>query len=219
MFCLAGVGYSTTLAVLNFQNNSFLEPEKYENLSRGLADIMITELNQIDSIQIVERSQFQTVHDEMSLSQSGMIDEQASIEIGKMLGAKQLVFGGYMVTEDKIRIDVRIIQVETGLTLKANEVTGRVKDVLKLIDQLSEKICQDLNINLTNNQRKLFKNGLKINPEAMFLFSKGLAFEDGGQLQKAKICYIKALKIEPEFRQAKIRARRLVLQERKKGNL
>lgn len=216
-FCLAGNIYATTIAVLDFQNNCFVEPEKYENLSQGLADIMITELSQIQSIQIVERSQFKTIHDEMNLSQSGMIDEAESIEIGKMLGAQQLVFGGYMITgNDKIRIDVRIVQVETGLTLKASEVTGKVKDVLNLIDQLSKNICQDLNIELSTDERKLLENGKRINPEAMMLFSKGLAFEDRGNLQRAKECYIQALRIEPEFKQAKIRARRIVMLERKK---
>ena len=44
-----------TIAVLDFENNSFLNSEEYQPLAKGLSEIMITELNQVQAIQVVER--------------------------------------------------------------------------------------------------------------------------------------------------------------------
>ena len=195
-----------TLAVLDFENNSFYKPDEVQALSKGLAQIMITELNRSGAIQVVERQKLRSLMDELKLAQSGVISEEGSLQVGKMIGARHLVFGGYMVMmDDKIRIDVRIVEVETGLTLKAGEVTGKTKDVLSLVQKLSVKILKDLDIRLTQNA----ETPGKIDMEALKLFSKGVEFEDRGDRAKALGCYRKALDIEPEFQQAKDGAARL----------
>jgi tetratricopeptide (TPR) repeat protein len=135
-----------------------------------------------------------------------MVSEQGSLQVGKLIGAKHLVFGGYMVMmDDKIRIDVRIIEVETGLTLKAGEVTGKTKDVLSLVQKLGNKILKDLNIKLAESG----ETPGRISIDALKLFSKGIEFEDKGDTARALECYRKALDQDPDFQQAKDRAARL----------
>jgi TolB-like protein len=195
-----------TLAVLDFENNSFFKPDEVQSLSKGLAQIMITELNASGAIRVVERQKLRSLMDEMKLSQSGMVSEQGSLQVGKLMGAQHLVFGGFMVMmDDKIRIDVRIVEVETGLTLKAGEVTGKTKDVLSLVQKLGDKILKDLNIKLAESG----ESPGKISIDALKLFSKGIEFEDKGDSARALECYRKALEREPDFQQAKDRAARL----------
>jgi TolB-like protein len=195
-----------TLAILDFENNSFFKPEEVQSLSKGLAQIMITELNGSGAIRVVERQKLRSLMDELKLSQSGMVSEQGSLQVGKLIGAKHLVFGGYMVMmDDKIRIDVRIVEVETGLTLKAGEVTGKTKDVLSLVQKLGNKILKDLNIKLAESG----ETPGRISIDALKLFSKGIEFEDKGDTARALECYRKALDQEPDFQQAKDRAARL----------
>jgi TolB-like protein len=195
-----------TLAVLDFENNSFFKPDDVQSLSKGLAQIMITELNRSGAIQVVERQKLRSLMDELKLAQSGVISEQGSVQVGKMVGARHLVFGGYMVMmDDKIRIDVRIVEVETGLTLKAGEATGKTKDVLSLIQKLGAKILKDLDVKLAQSGG----NPGKISIGALKLFSKGIEFEDRGDKPKALECYREALDQEPDFQQAQERADRL----------
>jgi TolB-like protein len=195
-----------TLAVLDFENNSFFKPEEVQSLSKGLAQIMITELNGSGAIQVVERQKLRSLMDELKLSQSGMVSEQGSLQVGRLIGAQHLVFGGYMVMmDDKIRIDVRIVEVETGLTLKAGEVTGKTKDVLSLVQKLGNKILKDLNVRLAEGG----ETPGRISIDALKLFSKGVEFEDKGDTARALECYRKALDLEPDFQQAKDRAARL----------
>ncbi len=195
-----------TLAVLDFENNSFFKPEDVQSLSKGLAQILITELNRSGAIQVVERQKLRSLVDELKLAQSGVISEEGSLQVGKMVGAKHLVFGGYMVMmDDKIRIDVRIVDVETGLTLKAGEATGKTKDVLSLIQKLGVKILKDLDVQLAQNA----ENPGKISIGALKLFSRGIEFEDRGDKARALECYRQALDQEPDFQQAEDRAARL----------
>lgn len=203
-------GDDTTLAVLDFENNSIFNSEEVQPLSKGLAEIMITELNGIQAIRVVERQRFRSMLDELKLSQSGLVSEKKSVEVGKLIGAQHLVFGGYIVApNEKIRIDVRIVEVETGLTIKAGEVTGKIKDVLSLIKKLSIKILKDLDVRMTDSEKKTLGDSKKLDMKAIVLFSKGLEYEDLGQNQEAIACYQKALEIESNFKQAKDRIERL----------
>lgn len=203
---VAAFAEETTLAVLDFQNNSFFNAEEVQPLSKGLAEMMITEIGKVQSIRVVERSKLRTIMDELKLSQSGVISEQSSVEVGRMVGAQHLVFGSYMVMpSDKVRIDMRIVQVETGLTMKAGEVTGKTKQMLDLINRLSKKILEDLDIRLTKQDKQALEESKALNIKAVVHFSQGVEFEDAGKTSQAVSSYRKALKIEPGFEQAKKR--------------
>lgn len=201
---------SPTIAVLDFENNSLFNRDEYQSLSKGLAEMMITGLNQAGSLQVVERQKLRSIMEEIQLSQAGVVSEESSLRAGRLLGARHLVFGGYMVVPDnKIRIDVRIIEVETGLTVKANEMTGKTKDVLNLISKLNDKILKDLNVRIAENRKKTPEASEQVDFKAMMWFSRGVGFEDAGNSPKAVECYNKALKIAPDFEQAKTRLSQL----------
>ncbi|NUM65168.1 hypothetical protein HUU39_07795 [candidate division KSB1 bacterium] len=63
--------------------------------SLGLAasEILRTELGSLGTYRIIERSQLVKVMEEQSLQISGAVDEQAMVEIGKLLGARMVVVG------------------------------------------------------------------------------------------------------------------------------
>ncbi|MFO7891141.1 MAG: CsgG/HfaB family protein [bacterium] len=200
-----GNGYSAevTLAVLDFENNSIFNAENYDPLEAGIAEMMISEFNTIESIKIVERQKLQVILDELKMSQSGLGHNQ-SLEAGRIVGADYLVFGSFIVTmENKIRIDTRIVEVETGLTLKAEEITGKTKKLLILIQKLGEKVLQGTDKKILENEKITFVKGQKLNIDAVIWFSKGIAYRDIEKYDQAKKCFTKALEIEPKYKQAK----------------
>ena len=212
-FPISVYGTGITLAVLNFENNSLFDSQNYNALSKGLSEIMITELSQVQSISIVERRKLQSLLDELKLSQAGFTETENSIQVGKMLGARHLVFGGFIVTlDDKIRIDVRIVNVESGVTVKADQVTGNTKQILFLIGKLGKKIVKDLNVQMTDQEDRLLDRNQKIDLDAVLHFSRALDYEDRGNLELAYENYQKALQIEPDFLQAQKNLDRLKIQ-------
>lgn len=201
---------SQTLAILDFSNNSLVDKEKYASLSPGLAEIMITELSKIQNLQLVERQKINSLIQEMQLSQSGILSEDAGVQVGKLLGAHFLVFGSYMISfNNKIRVDIRIVEVETGLTIKAEAVTDEVSKLFKIIKKLNEKITQDLNIKITKQEKKILKEG-DVSLDVISTFSKGLEYEQANNFNEAKHIYLKILEIDPNFEPAKNRLKELV---------
>lgn len=198
-----------TLAILDFSNNSLLEKEKYSSLSPGIAEIMITELSAIQNIKLVERQKISSIINEMQLSQSGLISEDSGIAVGKLLGAQFLVMGSYMVSfGEKIRVDMRIVEVETGLTIKAEQVTDKVKNLFQIIKVLNEKITKNLDIKLSKQEQQTLKQS-NISPEVIETFSKGLELEKQGKIDAAKTMYAKTLKLDANFVPAKKRLQEL----------
>lgn len=193
-----------TIAFLYFDNNSLVDREELEPLSKGLTDIFITQFSRLSEFKVVERARFEKLLQEMALGQTGLLEESSAQQVGKMLGAQFLVFGSFMnMYKNQFRIDVRIVNVETGVTIKSEEETGKLKDIFKLVPKLMVKIINNLDIRLTKvNAEKLLQIDNQ-SFDATLLYSKGLDFEDNKDFVNAKIMYHKALKLNPQFKSAR----------------
>lgn len=178
-----------TLGILNFDNNSVMDKDKLEPLSKGLASMLSTELEQIQAFKIVERQRLNDILNELKFQQSGAADPATIQKIGKIIGARALLLGSFVnFYGGKLRIDVRIVEVETGLTKKAEEVTGDIEDMFELIGKLTQKIPKNFDIELSDADREAIYGSLKKEKlEETLLFSKGVDYEDiGRQYLKAE---------------------------------
>ena len=146
-FCIPALG-RPTLAVLNFDNNSFIGGEQYEALRGGLAAMVISDLGQRAlGIQVVERTQMKSLLQQIAMTQA-MTTDESKLQAGQLLGAEFLAFGSFMVLNDQIRIDLRVVQVATGQLMTATSVQGFSQDFFGLIPMLSNEIGRSLNVSL-----------------------------------------------------------------------
>lgn len=197
----------TTIAVMDFKNNSLFDKGSYESLSKGLAEILITELSQVEAIQVVERQQLNAIVEEMQLAQTGLISENTSIQVGKLLGAKFLVLGSFMAVSGKqIRVDARIVEVETGKTLMGGKSQGKDEEILKLVNVLTQSILSGLEIRMAQNRLQQVGN---TSPEAIMALSKGLEYEDAGNTRMALKWYNRALDKDKDLEVARKRIKKL----------
>jgi len=136
-----------TLAIFPFENNSVTDPERYAPLSNGLAAMLITDLkNAGTQLKLVERDKIKAVLQEIALGQSGAVDQATAIQAGKILGAQTIAFGNFMVLEDQVRMDVRVIYVETSEMILGDYVMGDSDEFFKLERQLAKKIAGSMNV-------------------------------------------------------------------------
>ncbi|GAB4341665.1 MAG: hypothetical protein Kow0037_28470 [Calditrichia bacterium] len=150
-----------TIAILDFQNNSFFQAEELGALQPGLADMMITALSRVSGLKVVERRQLRALLEEMALGQSGVVDAATAQKVGKLLGAEYLLLGSFVRgMKNDLRIDVRMVRTETGETTKAEEVTGKTEDVLKLVEKLSKKVLKNLRIKLAGDDKRRLEGSL-----------------------------------------------------------
>jgi TolB-like protein len=71
---------------------------------------------------LVERSRLDAVRAEQQLALMGMLDADAAIELGKLLGARYMITGQVIPMTSQVIVFGRVINVETGEILSAAQV-------------------------------------------------------------------------------------------------
>jgi len=184
-----------TLAILPFENNAVTDQKMYEPLSQGLASMLITDLKLAGAgLKVIERAQIAAILKEVALSQSGMVDSATAVQAGRLLGAQSIAFGSFMVLGGDVRLDARIINVETSECLMAASITGSKGDFMKLERQLAEKIAASLKATLA--QIPPAASGM----DAALLYSRGLEALDKGDRAGAEKLFAETVKADPAYK-------------------
>jgi TolB-like protein len=115
---------SNTITVWDFDD---LSPslESRPNLGEALSGEVIATLQKRANVTIVERERLLLALQELHLGSSSLADESTRLKLGKMAGARFMVFGGYQIIGNTMRLDIRLVEVETGKVIKAvQEITS-----------------------------------------------------------------------------------------------
>ncbi|MBI9083817.1 MAG: hypothetical protein JEZ11_09480 [Desulfobacterales bacterium] len=184
-----------TLAILPFENNSVTEPERFAPLTKGLAAMLTTDLkNSGTALKLIEREKIQALLKEVALSQSGSVDQSTAVQVGRILGAQAIAFGSFMVLGTDVRLDLRIIKVETSELIMAESITGSSDGFIDLERKLAGKIAGSLRIAL---QPVTAGSGSDIN--AALYFSQGLEALDRGDKAEAERLFAKSVAADPAY--------------------
>jgi len=73
--------------------------------------------------QVVERQRLLFLLEELHLGSGVLADESTRLRLGRLCGARWMVFGGYQTIGGQARVDLRLVEVETGKVLKAAQRT------------------------------------------------------------------------------------------------
>jgi TolB-like protein len=171
-----------TLAVLNFDNNT--GRSDYDPMGRGLAAMMITDLSASPELKLVERERMQDVLKEQEMQRSRMFDSTTAVKAGRLLGAEFIATGSLAAATPELRIDMRVIRVETGQIVKVARVTGPEDKIFDLEKELADHVLKDLDIALSPESEALLRKRQEANRElgvgSFKALSSGLAAMDGG---------------------------------------
>ena len=86
-----------------------------------LAAKIIETLEDSGAYKVIERERLNLVLEELNLGTTPIVDESTRLKIGQIMGAGCMVFGSYFVVADTMRLDLRLVEVETGIILKATQ--------------------------------------------------------------------------------------------------
>jgi len=199
-----------TIAVMYFDNNSIVDHDDLEALSKGLPGMMIHEITKVSDLKVLERDRINYLVDELKLQQSDLVDQGTAVRIGKLLGAHTLLMGGFMkLSDDDFRIDARLVKVETGEIIKAEYVEGKPKEVMQLEKDLIMKLLADLDVTPSDDEKEAIMKGRDASFDALYHYSRGLAYEDKKDYMAAYQQYQKALEIAPGYVEAQKKMSRL----------
>jgi TolB-like protein len=127
-----------TVAVLPFDDNSMARGHRH--LSGAIADLLADNLPAAVPWRIVERRRLNDVLDELHLQQTGAIDSTTALRVGRLLGAHFVLFGSYLFSDGKIRIDTRLTEVESGRTIGYWKSTGKESELSDVVLTLITRV-------------------------------------------------------------------------------
>jgi hypothetical protein len=75
----------------------------------------------------------------------GLVDQNEAAEIGKAVGANAIMVGSFLEISNVIRLNARLIDVQTSQVLNAKTVQGQVgAEIFNLMDGLAKSIEEQL---------------------------------------------------------------------------
>jgi tetratricopeptide (TPR) repeat protein len=188
-----------TIAVLpmTIAGDSSLQP-----LSRGLAELMLSDLAMVRSLRLLERIQVGALLDELKLSESGRADASTAARVGRLLRAERMVQGVAAITQNgPVRMSATVVRGD-GSVRSGAQANGTFKQLLDLEKQLVFGLTSELGIQLTEAERqRILRQGPK-NLAAFLAYSKGLEALDRGDYRAAGAAFAQAVRADPSFQQA-----------------
>ncbi|MEP6692694.1 MAG: CsgG/HfaB family protein [Gemmatimonadaceae bacterium] len=203
-----------TVAVMYFSNSALVRHDEYEPLSKGMAEMLITELTTNPGIRVVEREQLQKLLDEQNLAKDGRVDPETAVKIGKLLGAKHMLFGGFVIDpKENMRLDLRSVDAETSTIEYVESIRGKADNLLDLIAELGGKVNKGLKlppiaagavVKPAMHQDKPADGAVKGNQlRSVVLMGRALSEKDKGNKAGAIELYQKSVDAYPDNQRAK----------------
>lgn len=134
----------TVVVVWPFEDITFLPvqgtaPQDIGDLSM---ELLISALLRNPAIDVVERQQLDKVLEELNLSCSGLADKDACLKVGRIVGARKMVFGSYFLVDGQVNFLVRRVDVGTSEIEKTVDRTSRQDRLPEVMDEIATEIIE-----------------------------------------------------------------------------
>jgi len=196
-----------TVAVMYLTNSALVDFASYAPLSKGMAEMLISELAQNSGVRVVERDRLQSLLEEQNLASSDRVDKETAVKLGKTLNAGHMLMGSFLIDKSQnMRIDVRSVNVETSAIEYTESVTGKSDKLLELVIQLGAKVNAGLKLPALKTASSTIPASKSPNQfKALMAMSQALEAEDKKNVAQAETLYKSAVALNPDFDRAKTR--------------
>ncbi len=124
-----------TVAVIAFDNNT--GDVALDWMRHGVAEALVSDLSRIGSLTLIERTQLQKGFAEQKLQELGFADPTGAAKVGKLVGADALLVGQIAKGGDLLRLDGRIVDLQTNKVLRTGSAQGKATDLFELERRLA----------------------------------------------------------------------------------
>jgi TolB-like protein len=189
------------VGVLSFENGGSygLESEDYAAFEVGLQQMLITELAVNSELRLVDRSRIQEVLAEIELGASGKVDANTAAQVGKIVGARYMIMGGFIDWYSDLRFDARIVDVETSEIIQAKFVRGKREDMFEMIVELADQVTRGADLQPLSKNLMEERKDIRLSEEAVRLYTKGLIYQDRGDNERAVELFSQVARDFPEY--------------------
>ncbi len=191
-----------SIAVLYFYN--LTNNERWTPLQKGLAEMMITDLAQVPQFNVVERVKLQKLMEEMNLGQTGLLDDESAPRFGKLLGARTLVKGSYMILPNmNLEMSSGAIDILDRNIPDLQNYDGTLDQLFALEKQVVLQTVSEMGVTLSAELRNAIMQTPTKNLKAFLNYCYGLDAMDLGDFSAAQHYFEEALKLDINFNMAR----------------
>ena len=190
---------SGTVAVFYFKDVS--PDQSFRHLQKAMAEMIITDLAQIESLTVLERMRVQYLLTEMKMGQTGIVEKETAPRAGRLLGAENLIVGSLEL--GSIAVKASVASTTTEDIIGAFSVTAEQEEFFLLEKEIVYNALKILGVSLTAEEEKRVNEYHTKNLQAAIYLGQGLDALDAGKWKEAKIFFKQALDEDPEFKLAK----------------
>lgn len=190
---------SQAVAVLGFVNISGRGEDDW--LGTGIAETVMSDLRDLPGLAVVSPA---SVRDAMrhAGAEDQEIDESLAARVGRELGARFVLSGGFQQAGDSVRVTARLADVESGRVLKTVKADGRLDDIFSLQDRIVRELASGLRMSVPPDAPDDEDTHVV---EAYEAFSRGvinLRLESYESLDRAILLFERAVALDPGYARA-----------------
>ncbi len=175
------------IAVMPFVNSGGDSSQDY--FVDGLTEDLIIDLSKINAFSVISRNSVFNYKNK----------EYSDKEVAKTLNADFLLKGNARLRGDLLRLNIELVNSETGSNIWAERFEEPKEEIFNLQDSLVINIVEQLSVKLTDKEEKKIINTKAPDLEAYDIYKQGLASQDRSEARKF---YKKAISLDPNFGRA-----------------
>lgn len=134
-------------AVWPFDSDVFGQPASADErlvAQEIFPDLLGAELAVLSRRVLVERHRLGELLNEQKIGTSELADEMTRLRLGRLVGARWMVFGSYLRIGDSWQIDTRIVDVESSRILATSSESGQDADYANAMKRIAGRLLGNL---------------------------------------------------------------------------
>lgn len=193
---------SSSVQVVVFPLSGFVLGDDAKQLPDVFRSMIITEMANAGT-RMVERQEIDKLLEAQSLSLSGTVPDAQAIRIGQLLGAQYMVTGQISVVGQEARLDLRLVDIETGEMIPPPfKETVAVDRLLSVVSRVATDFAGKA-------QLKARVADVVVPAPALLAYSRGVEYEKRGMKQQAAEWYRRTLELFPQHPHARAALQRV----------
>lgn len=186
-----------TVAVFAFSNITKNGEDDW--MGTGIAETVTADLKGVDGLSVVPHER---VHVRLRALGIEEVDDAAAVQVGRELGARFVLTGGYQRAGEAIRVTARLLEASSGAIVRSAKLDGRLDTIFDLQDRIVRELTAGLWLSLARGDRGGDETPVL---EAYEAFTKGVInyrIESYETLDRATFLFERATRLDPAYARA-----------------
>lgn len=161
-----------SVAVMTFANITREPADDW--IGSGIAETVTADLKNVQGVSVISRARVYDAIKHLSGAESGRVDDNVAVDVGRRLGATWVITGGYQRFGQALRITAQFVDARTGSLEKTVKLDGRIEDIFALQDRIVFELLEGINRRLGSGEIEVIEQAETRSMEAYEAYSRGV---------------------------------------------